>query len=81
MDEKLTERLAPIGRPDAEWRASRRKQLNEAIRHALNCHCAENGSNTPDFILAGYLMACLDAYDMAVIERGHWYGRHDSPGA
>jgi hypothetical protein len=35
----------------------------------LNRHSAENGSNTPDFILALYLLNCLDAYNKAVSQR------------
>jgi hypothetical protein len=36
---------------------------------------AENGSNTPDFILAQYLTSCLAAFDEAVNAREKWYGR------
>jgi hypothetical protein len=51
------------------------KGLSERIRHALNCVCAENESNTPDFILADYLVSCLAAFDRAVNQRERWYGR------
>jgi hypothetical protein len=40
----------------------------------------ENPSNTPDFILAEYLTACLTAYNTAVQHRAAWYGRMDEPG-
>lgn len=54
--------------------------LKEKIRHVLNCHSAENGSNTSDFILADYLLACLAAFDTAVNVREQWYGRpHNTP--
>lgn len=43
--------------------------LAEEIRAALNRYSAENGSNTPDFILAQYLLACLAAFDAAVQQR------------
>jgi len=58
-----------------------RPELERAIAHALNCESAENGSNTPDFILARYLVACLAAFDEAVKTRGVWrYGdRGESP--
>lgn len=46
----------------------------------LNRYSAENGSNTPDFILAEYLTDCLSAFDKAVCARSTWYGRHDAPG-
>lgn len=56
------------------------ESLESEVRAALSRHSAENGSNTPDFILAQYLMACLAAYDVAVMKRSSWYGRHDAPG-
>lgn len=31
----------------------------------INMHSMENGSNTPDFILANYLKDCLVAYNNA----------------
>ena len=41
----------------------------EDIRKAINCASRENGSNTPDFVLASYLISCLDAFDAAVNAR------------
>ena len=55
-------------------------QLVEELRCLLNRHSAENASNTPDFILADYLMRCLDAYNKAVVSRATWYNRMDVPG-
>jgi len=51
-------------------------QLKEDIRHAINRNSAENGSDTPDFILAEYLMDCLDAFDKTVQMRSGWYNHH-----
>lgn len=45
------------------------------LEHLLNSHCCENGSNTPDFILATYMKGCLDLFDTAVKAREEWYGR------
>ena len=47
-----------------------RKRLEELI----NEFSQENGSNTPDFILAQFLADCLGAFDKAVKEREEWYG-------
>ena len=44
------------------------------IGDVLNRYSAENGSNTPDYILADYLLACLAAYDAAVTKRAAWHG-------
>lgn len=49
--------------------------LKELIETAINKVSAENGSDTPDFILAEYLVGCLAAYDKAVTAREKWYGR------
>lgn len=49
-----------------------RKELTEVI----NRHSKENGSDTPDYMLAEYLCACLSAFDSAVNQRGMWHGHH-----
>jgi hypothetical protein len=49
--------------------------LARRIERELNCCNAEAGSDTPDFILAQYLMTCLAAFDVAVRRRENWYGR------
>lgn len=49
--------------------------LEEEIRSVLNRHSAENGSDTPDYILAQYLTGVLDLFDAAVLRREKWYGR------
>ena len=51
------------------------KTLENEIRAALNRACAENASNTPDFILAEYLIASLNAFNAAIKSREKWYGR------
>lgn len=47
----------------------------------INKHSMENGSNTPDFILAKYLSGCLKVFDAAVARRDDWYGIAPVPGA
>jgi hypothetical protein len=42
------------------------------LENLINRHSKENGSNTPDFILADYLGDCLDAFDKAVTRRKKW---------
>lgn len=48
----------------------------EKLREVINCHCRENSSDTPDFILAEYLFRCLDAFDSATRERDKWHKFH-----
>lgn len=50
------------------------------LEQLLNKHSCENESNTPDFILAMYLLSCLEAYNKTVKRRAEWYGRMDEPG-
>ncbi len=52
-----------------------RQGFLKAIETAINTHSMENGSNTPDFILASYLVGCLGAFEEAVAHREAWYGR------
>lgn len=51
------------------------ERLRKEIEHAINRCSAENGSNTPDFILAEFLTDCLAAFDKTCNERERWYGR------
>jgi hypothetical protein len=46
--------------------------LIDEVRKALNG--AENGSNTPDFVLAEFVLGCIATFDEAVKRRDHWYG-------
>ncbi|KRT69436.1 MAG: hypothetical protein XU15_C0011G0118 [candidate division NC10 bacterium CSP1-5] len=41
----------------------------------LNENSMENRSDTPDFILAQFLISCLDAFDEAVSRRTEWWGK------
>ncbi len=50
-------------------------ELEQEIAAALNRHSAENASDTPDFILAQFLLGCLAAWNQSVKARETWYGR------
>lgn len=43
------------------------------LEKLINRESMENGSDTPDFILANYLFDCLEAFDWAVKRRTTWY--------
>lgn len=45
------------------------------LEKLINRHSQENGSNTPDFLLAQYLRDCLDAFNKASRAREAWYGK------
>lgn len=50
-------------------------KLQKAIEVEINKVSAENGSDTPDFILAEYLTDCLASFDKALVAREKWYDR------
>ena len=53
----------------------------------INKYSMENSSNTPDWIIADYLVSCLDSFNRSVGAREKWYDKEpeeirptDSPG-
>jgi len=42
----------------------------------INKYSMENGSNTPDFILASYMAACLQTWNIVTTARDRWYDGH-----
>ena len=52
---------------------AKRKSFRAGLESLINCHSRENGSDTPDFILAEYLIDCLNAFDKATHRRVKWY--------
>jgi len=49
--------------------------LEEELRDLLNKHSRESFSDTPDIILAKYLMSCLAAFETATKRRTAWFNR------
>lgn len=54
-------------------------EFEKELERLINRHSQENGSNTPDFILARYLSSCLEAWNVGVRERERWYGHKEVP--
>ncbi len=48
--------------------------LAQDIAALINEHSMENRSNTPDFILAAFLTACLLSWNRATRDRDRWWG-------
>lgn len=59
---------------------SDRPTLNSALAELINEHSRESASNTPDYLLANFLEACLKAYEETTQQRDRWYGVHLEPG-
>lgn len=49
--------------------------LTRELTNTLNAYSAENDSETPDFILAQYLIGCLKVFNDATVAREKWYRR------
>lgn len=52
-----------------------RQCVHDEFRSTINRHSLENDSNTPDWMLADYLIACLDAWNDTTAARERWHGR------
>jgi hypothetical protein len=48
--------------------------FEQALRALINRYSMENGSGTPDYMLAAFLMGCLDSFNEAVNRRDVWCG-------
>ena len=51
--------------------------FEKELESLINKCSMENGSDTPDFILAQYLYDCLITFNAAVCAREKWYGRKE----
>ena len=51
------------------------QEFKKELESLINKYSIENGSNTPDFILADYLWQCIETFNNAMHSRELWYGR------
>lgn len=54
----------------------KKTELEKSLSDLINCESRENDSNTPDFLLAEFMVNCLDAFELANNKREVWYGVH-----
>ena len=47
--------------------------FKDELTSLINKYSLENASNTPDFIIAQYLIECLQSYNLAIMLRNKWY--------
>lgn len=50
------------------------QEFEKELTHLINKYSLENESNTPDFILAKYLVMSLVCVNHAIGVRSAWYG-------
>lgn len=60
---------------------NRRGEFAKELESLINRYSQENESDTPDFILAGFLRDCLSAWNRSTKDRERWYGRKCGNGA
>lgn len=53
--------------------------FRDELIQLLNKYSKENGSNTPDWILATFMHESLNSFDRATTLREKWYGRISDP--
>ena len=56
-------------------------EFESELTTLINTLSMENGSDTPDFILASYLTKCLRVFDATTERRESWYRPSSNPDA
>jgi len=54
--------------------APMKTEFETRLENLLNSFSVENESDTPDFILAAYLVDCLETWNKTIKSRDKWYG-------
>lgn len=66
LDHEVALRHARWKQEDA---ALTRQDFAKELEQLINCYSEEQHSNTPDFILAKFLLGCMDSFNSAVVSR------------
>lgn len=53
------------------------ESLKKEIAGLLNKYSQENRSNTPDYMLADFMLGCLNVYENTIRSRTEWFERKD----
>jgi hypothetical protein len=64
--------VAPQPLTPSEW-AERQERFRRDLVAVLNRHCKENDSDTPDWILADYIIGCMNAWNNSSRMRDKWW--------
>jgi hypothetical protein len=54
--------------------------FQKELESLINRHSLENDTNTPDFVLAQFLVVCLAAFREGINRRETWHGREPATG-
>jgi hypothetical protein len=66
--------LTNVGAVEVAELSTSGESLERDLERLLNQHSVENGSNTPDYVLASLLKATLDTWELHMKERDRWWG-------
>lgn len=69
-----------IDLPEDQDAALNKVHFEKKLEDLINEYSEENVSDTPDFILAKYLRACLNAFNNGVNERRDWHSTENTKG-
>jgi hypothetical protein len=64
---------SPSNKPKGETMS--KSAFERELKSLINRESMEQYSDTPDFILAEYIMSCLETFRVSVRAREKWYGR------
>lgn len=74
--QKIVAKLLKSDDSMAEPQVPSNLTFEKELANLINRRSLEtNMANTPDFLLARYIVQCLQTYQYIVQEREHWYGR------
>ena len=51
------------------------ENFKKDLTYLINKHSLENDSNTPDFVLAEYLVGCLESYNKSIKLKDGFYNK------
>jgi hypothetical protein len=57
------------------------ESFEKQLENLINWCSLENESNTPDFILAQFILGCLAAWNKGIQQREKWYNNYSRPGS
>jgi hypothetical protein len=55
------------------------EEFERELQGLINRYSIENMSDTPDFILAEYLVECLQNFSTITRKRSNWYSKGEKP--
>jgi hypothetical protein len=71
------EKLLAADQPATQSLSKSRPTFRESLTQLINQYSKENSNNTPDYLLANFLIGCMDTFDLTVRRRDEWFGREN----